>query len=278
MTAPARPRLAAVLGWPVGHSLSPLIHRTWAARESANAHYIPIAVPPEPGALAAALKALASLGFGGCNITLPHKEAALALADAATAVARRAGAANMLTFRNGTVEADNSDVEGIAASLRPLGPRKSALVLGAGGAARAVLLGLETLGVRDVAVANRSAARAAEAAAIIGARTVPWDTRSDALGAADLLVNATSLGMRGAPPLEIDLSAAAPGFAVVDIVYAPLETALLKAARARDFVCVDGLEMLMHQAGKGYRAWLGREAAVDADLRHRLEAALAARP
>ncbi|MBY0421440.1 MAG: hypothetical protein K2Q06_03990, partial [Parvularculaceae bacterium] len=141
--------------------MSPLIHRIWAERERANAHYVPIATPPGPGALAAATKALSALGFSGCNVTLPHKETALAIADRATPAARRAGAANMLTFTGDGVEADNSDVEGFAESVRSLAPGRRALVLGAGGAARAVVVALESLGVEDIVIANRSAARGA---------------------------------------------------------------------------------------------------------------------
>ncbi len=272
-----RPRLAAVLGWPISHSLSPVIHRVWAAREGANAHYVPIAVPPADEDFRHAIEALRTLGFAGCNVTLPHKERALKIADRASVDAQAAGAANMLTFTPTGLEADNSDVEGLAGSLACVSGRSRAVLLGAGGAARAALIALKSsLGFSSVIVVNRTLTRAQDIAAL-GAETRPWEERSAALSGADLLVNATSLGMTGAPPLDIDLAALPASAAVCDIVYAPLETPLLAAARARDLVTIDGLDMLMRQAAKGYRTWLGRKAEVDADLRHALISALARR-
>lgn len=268
------PRLAAVVGWPIGQSLSPAIHRLWAAREDRNAHYVPIAAPPSYEAFVETIAALRTLQFRGCNVTHPHKDHALKLADAASDAARRIGAANMLTFgEDGALFADNSDHFGFAQSIAPAGPRRRALVLGAGGAARAVLFALADAGVEAV-VANRSEANAGAAAAPFRARVIPWAERNTALADADLLVNATTLGMAGAPPLDLDLALAPDGTAVVDLVYAPLDTPLLKAARARDLLAIDGLGMLMHQARAGYRAWLGDDPAVDNDLRRTLEAEL----
>lgn len=281
-TKPLRPRLAAVIGWPVAHSLSPLIHRTFAEREGANAHYVPVAAEPGYEAFAAVADGLAAAGFSGANVTIPHKEHALRYALArrgqATAAARAAEAANMLTFAPAGPVADNSDIEGLASAvrsaLRPDEKLKTALVLGAGGAGRAALLALLALGVSERVVANRSAERAEQAARAAGAWTTPFPPDDRTLAGLDLLVNATSLGMTGAEALDLDLFAMKPPAIVVDIVYSPLETPLLRAARARGLRTVDGLEMLMAQAVPGYEAWLGRRAVVDADLRARLEAAL----
>lgn len=272
------PRLAALLGWPVRHSLSPLIHSIWAARENAGAHYVPINVPPDDAAFTRAVEALRTLGFAGCNVTLPHKERALKIAASASEAARAAGAANMLTFTPAGIAADNSDVEGLAESLRSVQRRNRAVLLGAGGAARGAMLALKKeLGFASVVIVNRTGEKAENIAAAFGAETAAWSARSEALANADLLVNATALGMTGAAPLEIDLRALPAHASVCDIVYAPLETPLLAAARARSLHAVDGLEMLMRQAAKGYRTWLGRCADVDADLRQALEAALKGR-
>lgn len=280
--AAARPRLAAVIGWPIGHSLSPVIHRFWAEREGADAYYVPLAVEPSDAAFARACDALAALGFAGCNVTLPHKERALAYAARASRRAAAAGAANMLTFGPDGAEADNSDIPGFAEALREaLGgttPGGKAVVLGAGGAARAVTLALAEAGCRPILIANRSADKAAEVARLAAAaEAVPWSDRSDALAGAKILVNATSLGMTGAPALDIALDALPRDAVVADLVYAPLETDLLRRARARGLTTADGLSMLMHQAAFGYRAWLGARAEVDGALRAALEEAVARR-
>ncbi|MBB5517651.1 shikimate dehydrogenase family protein [Amphiplicatus metriothermophilus] len=283
MSDPAdRPRLAAVIGWPIGHSLSPAIHRFWAEREGVNAYYVPLAVEPSYEAFARACDALAGLGFAGCNVTLPHKEDALAYAVRASRRAAAAGAANMLTFGPDGAEADNSDIPGFAQALREaLGetaPGGKAVVLGAGGAARAVVLALAEAGYGPILVANRSPQKAAQVASLAAAgEAVPWSERAKVLSGAKALVNATSLGMAGAPPLDIALDALPDDAVVADLVYAPLETDLLRRARARGLAAADGLSMLMHQAAFGYRAWLGREAKVDGALRAALEAAIARR-
>lgn len=271
-------RLAGVVGWPVAHTLSPLIHQTWAAREGADAVYLPIAAEPSFDAFTRAVDALQQLGFRGTNVTIPHKEKALALAAAASDAAKEAGAANMLTFGPDGPYADNSDIAGFASALSAVltpGERlEHAVVLGAGGAARGVVAALRHFGITDIAIANRSAEKAARLAYAFSASCISWSGRSQALAGADLLVNATSLGMTGEPPLEISLEALPETAIVADIVYRPLETRLLAAARARGLRAADGLSMLMHQAVAGYRAWLGNRAEVDTDLRCRLEAAL----
>lgn len=273
------PRLAAVIGWPVAHSLSPLIHATWAAREGANVYYVPVAAGPASAAFVEVIDALRTAGFRGVNVTLPHKEAALAYATAASEEARAAGAANMLTFGDGGIYAENSDIFGFAAALEEAGgARRSAMIIGAGGAARGVAIALsKRCGVKSIAVVNRTRARAEEVAALVGADVIDWTKRNERVAEVDIVVNATSLGMAMHPPLDIDARAIDPAAVVCDIVYAPLETPLLRTARARGCRTVDGLSMLMHQAAPGYRKWLGAVAEVDADLRARLEDALAAR-
>lgn len=279
VTARAPVRKAGVVGWPVAHSLSPLIHETWAAREGRRITYERIPAAPDDAAFGSAIERLMRDGYKGCNVTLPHKERALALADEASAEARAAGAANMLTFGGRKVIADNSDIAGFAAALEEAGVKPaSALILGAGGAARGVAIALRRVcGAARISIINRSADRAIALARLVDGEALDWSSRAAALADADLLVNTTSLGMTGEPPLDLDLEALPRGAAVADIVYSPLETPLLAAARAAGRRAIDGLSMLMHQAAFGYRAWLGNEAVVDADLRARLEAALKAR-
>jgi shikimate dehydrogenase len=240
---------------------------------------VPVAVPEGFEAFARAADALSGLGFKGANVTIPHKENAFRYAVKKSAAVMQAGAANMLTFGPDGAVADNSDVIGFKASLesaRAAGKREKAVVLGAGGAARAVLVALKDLGFREIIIANRSAARATELADAFGAMPVDWEKREDALAGADLLVNATSLGAEGSPPLELRLDALPVSAVVSDIVANPPVTELLIAARKQGFATADGLTMLMHQAVPAYKAWLGREAVVDQDLRQRLEMALAA--
>lgn len=272
-------RRAGVIGWPVSHSLSPLIHSTWAAREGISGSYEAIAVEPDDRSFRRRIDELRAAGFAGVNVTIPHKERALKIADRASAAAAAIGAANMLTFSGAGVVAENSDAAAIGAILKSLpAPPASALVLGAGGAARAVLFALAALARPPrIVLANRTRARAGEIAPIARAEVVDWNQRDEALESADLIVNATSLGMKGQPPLDLDCRRLKDGAVVVDIVYLPLETPLLRAARARGLATIDGLEMLMRQAAPGYLAWLGTKAEIDADLRLRLEAALKAR-
>jgi len=272
-------RKAGVVGWPVGHSLSPLIHQTWAAREGRVIAYEAVPVPPDDGSFKQAIERLILEGYKGVNVTLPHKERAMGLCDEASPEARAAGAANMLTFGGRRIEAHNSDIAGFAAALEEAGVRpQRALILGAGGAGRGVAVALKRLaGVREILIANRTGHRARHLALLVDGAAIGWEARSDALSTIDLLVNATSLGMSGAPALEIDLARLPRGAAVADIVYSPLETPLLAAARGRGATIIDGLSMLMQQAAVAYRAWLGSTAAVDNDLRARLVAALKAR-
>ncbi len=270
-------KLAGVVGWPAAHSLSPLIHNLWARRARIAGHYIPIPVAPDYDAFTRAMDALRTLGFQGVNVTIPHKEHALRYAAAASANAQQAGAANMLTFSDDGPYTDNSDISGFAAAVREKkpDPGRRALVLGAGGAARGVILALRDLGVEEISIANRTRDKADALAKRFNAQAIDWTRRETALAAADLLVNTTSLGMSGQPPLVLDISALNPLALVADIVYSPLKTPLLQAAAACGAQTVDGLAMLMHQAVPGFRGWFGGAAVVDQALRDHLEQELA---
>lgn len=267
------PPLAAVIGWPIRHSRSPRIHGHWLARYGLPGHYVPVAIAPDR--VEAGLAALAELGFAGCNVTIPHKEAALALAARRTPTAEAIGAANTLTFLpGGGFEADNTDAHGFITSLRAgapgwHGPAGPALVLGAGGAARAILAGLLAADVPEIRLTNRTEARARELADHFGprVRVVPWAGASEAAAGAALVVNTTALGMSGQAPLDVTLAAAPATAVVTDIVYQPLETPLLAEARARGLTAVDGFGMLLHQAAPGFERWFGRRPEVDAELR-----------
>ncbi len=257
-------RLAGVVGWPVAHSRSPLLHNHWLAKAGIDGAFVPLAV--EPASFELAIRGLAACGFRGVNVTIPHKEAAFALCDTLDEAARRAGAANMLVFGPHGIAGSNTDGIGFLANLAAHGAAAAGptLLLGAGGAARAIASAFLGIGVR-VCVANRSQARAASlAAALPGLQLLDWAHREQALGDFSLLVNTTSLGMQHQPPLEMDLSRATPGLVVADIVYVPLETPLLRQARARGLAAVPGLGMLLHQAVPGFEAWFGVRPEVDA--------------
>ena len=267
----AKARLAGVIGWPIAHSRSPLLHNHWLARYAIDGAYVPL--PVHPDQLSAALYGLRAAGFRGVNVTVPHKVAAVALCDSLSGAARAVGAVNTLVFSDAGIAGDNTDGAGFMAALAEAGVVPGpALLLGAGGAARAIAAALLAAGV-PVTVANRTPARAnALVAALPGLRVIEWSDRSALEGFA-LLVNTTSLGMAGQPALEISLDAAPPDLAVCDIVYAPLETPLLAAARARGLVAVGGLGMLLHQAVPGFAAWFGATPVVDAALYDLISAA-----
>jgi shikimate dehydrogenase len=256
-------RLAGVIGWPVSHSRSPLLHNFWLRRHGIDGAYVPLPVRPED--FAAVVHGLRAACFAGVNVTIPHKEAALAVCDTLEDSAGRAGAVNTLIFSADGILGANTDGYGFIANLEAHGvaPAGSALLLGAGGAARAIAAALLDAGMR-VTVANRTQARAeALAEALPGLAVLDWNDREDALGGFTLLVNTTSLGMQGNLPLEMRLDRAAAGLAVADIVYAPLETELLRHARARGMKTVSGLGMLLHQAVPGFAAWFGKTPVVD---------------
>lgn len=266
-------RIAGVIGWPVSHSRSPRLHGHWLKTYGIDGAYVPLAVPPTR--IEDAIRALPALGFAGANVTVPHKEAAVRLADDVDDFARRLGAANTLVVKpDGRIAASNSDAFGFLENLRQHAPgfRANAgpvVVLGSGGAARAVVVALADAGAPEIRIVNRTLARASDLCHLAPsvARAMPWPDMAAALADAILLVNTTSLGMEGQPPLEIDLGRLPPRALVNDIVYTPLETALLASAAARGNPVVDGLGMLLHQARPGFKAWFGREPEVTDDLR-----------
>jgi shikimate dehydrogenase len=261
-------RLAGIIGWPVSHSRSPRLHGFWLRRHAIDGAYVPLPIRPED--MPTAVRGLVQAGFAGANVTIPNKMAAFEACDTVDETARKAGAVNTLVFKDGKITGANTDGHGFIANLRAHGVDPAAgpaLLLGAGGSARAVVPVLQDLGVR-VTVANRTRSKADDLARELpGLRVVDWDRRSDALADHALLVNTTSLGMHGKNPVEIDLSRAPKGAAVCDIVYVPLETPLLAAARAHGLRCVEGLGMLLHQAVPGFKAWFGVEPVVDDELR-----------
>ena len=267
------PILAGVVGNPVNHSLSPLIHTAWAARAGIDGYYVPVEAPVSYEEFAAVIDGLRTVGFSGVNVTLPHKENACRYAVEKSIRAEAAQAANMLTFNENGASADNSDISGFAEALKGKlradeapGP---ALVLGAGGAARGVILALKELGCKRITLVNRTRARAealAEAFSLDG--VVDWEDKEKVLGDSHLVVNTTSLGMSGQPPLNLQLSGMPADGIVSDIVYTPLKTPLLEDAARANMRCIDGLSMLMHQAAPGFRTWFKGSAIVDEDLRN----------
>lgn len=264
--------LAGVIGDPIAQSRSPRLHGHWLLRHGIDGQYVPLHVTPDR--LAATLALLPDLGFRGLNCTIPHKEAVFRLAHDVTDRAGAVQAANTLTFgEDGRITADNTDGYGFIANLRQQAPDWTAdapaLVLGAGGAARGIVAALLDAGVPGVVIANRTPARAEALAGLFDARTTtcPWSGAPAALTDCRLLVNTTSLGMSGQPPLVFDLAGMAPGTTVSDIVYSPLMTPLLTDARARGAQVVDGLGMLLHQAVPGFEAWFGPLPTVDDALR-----------
>jgi shikimate dehydrogenase len=275
-TLSGKSRLAGILGWPVSHSRSPRLHGFWLARHGVDGAYLPLPVRPER--FGAAVRSLVELGFAGANVTIPHKEAAYALCDSVSAVARRAGSVNTLVFRDGRIEGTSTDGFGFLEAVREAVPgwRASAgpaVILGAGGAVRAVAAALLDAGCPRLTLVNRTPARAEAIARELDGPIEVSDVPP--LRDAALLVNGTSLGMEGEPPLEIDLAPLPAGAVVSDMVYVPLETRLLAAARARGLPAVDGLGMLLHQARPGFEAWFGVVPQVDAALRDFILADLA---
>ncbi|MBY3751745.1 shikimate dehydrogenase [Azospirillum formosense] len=273
MTISGKARLAGVMGWPIGHSRSPRLHGYWLEQYGIDGAYVPLAAPPDR--IEQAIRALPALGFRGCNVTVPHKEAAYRAVDRLDATAKRMGAVNTIVVgEDGSLEGRNTDGFGFIENLRSGAPGWKAtdgpaLVIGAGGAARAVVASLLDEGAPRVWLVNRTRARADELATDIGGNieTADWVSRETLLEGAALVVNTTTQGMAGQPPLELDLRAL-PGSAVVtDIVYTPLMTPLLAAAQARGNRVVDGVGMLLHQARPGFAAWFGREPEVTEGLK-----------
>lgn len=273
---PPSPR-CFVIGHPIGHSRSPLIHGGWIAEHGLEGSYERIEVAPVD--LPAFVARLRAGEFTGGNVTVPLKEAMLPLLDDIGDAARMIGAVNTIWLEKGRLHGDNTDAAGFLAHLDAVAPGwdgrvETALVLGAGGAARAVVHGLKQRGLKRIAVANRSLGRAEDLAAAFGAtvEAAAWDHRNALVGASDLIVNTTALGMQGKPALPLDLAGLRPGTIVDDIVYVPLRTPLLADAEARGGLPVDGLGMLLHQAVPGFARWFGVTPRVTPALRDRLVA------
>ncbi len=279
MTTPAR--AACIIGWPVEHSRSPLIHNYWLKLYRIPGAYRHEAVPPDQ--FRDFIGSLAARGYAGANVTVPHKEAALQCSQPDER-ARAVGAANTL-WLDGVLRSTNSDVEGFLDNLDAGAPGwdrglANAVVLGAGGAARAVIYALLQRGIERIMLINRTHERAEALRQRFGARVhlARWDARDVALDDAALLVNTTTLGMTGQPELTLDI-ARLPGRAIVaDLVYVPLVTPLVRAAKARQLRTADGLGMLMHQAVRGFLLWFGKKPEVTAELRALLEADLGVAP
>jgi shikimate dehydrogenase len=264
--------LAGVVGHPVAHSRSPRLHRHWLGRHGIAGDYVAMDVAEDD--LEEVLRVLPRAGFRGVNVTIPHKIAAVEIADEATDRAQRIGAANLLVFENGRILADNTDGEGFLGSLRQGAPgwrpeAGPATVLGAGGAARAVVVALLDAGVPEVVLSNRTRATAEALAEELGdrLRVVDWVAAGNAIEEGALVVNTTSLGMTGKPELRVPLDGLRRGQVVTDLVYAPLETRLLREAVAAGATAVDGLGMLLHQAVPAFERWFGVRPVVDEALR-----------
>jgi len=273
----SRPPAACLIGWPAAHSRSPLIHHYWLRTLGIEGGYVIEAVPPDE--FQDFVFRLSLRGFVGANVTIPHKERALALSKPDER-ARAVGAANTFWFEQGELCSTNTDVEGFINNLDACAPGwdgvEDALVLGAGGAARAVLFGLIERGVKRVHLANRTVERAQALADQFGASVLPvaWDALEELLPRAGLLVNTTSLGMHGQPALELDVARLPQHAVVTDLVYVPLETPLLAAASGRGLRTADGLGMLLHQAVRGFELWFGKRPQVTSELRAIVEADL----
>ncbi len=270
-------RRAGVCGWPIAHSRSPLIYTYWLRTLGLEGAYERFAVPAEDFARFAA--SIGTDTLVGANVTVPHKGAAFAACDRLSPAAQATGAVNTLWREDGALCGDNTDVAGFLGSLDAEAPdwgktTRSAVILGAGGAARGVVYGLLSRGVERIVVVNRTLARAEALASHFSApiSAAAWRDLPMALAEADLLVNTTTLGMHGQPPLEIDLAPLGEAAVVADIVYVPLATPLIERARRRDLRAVGGLGMLLHQAAPGFARWFGARPIVTAELRALVEA------
>ena len=269
--------LAGVIGWPVMHSRSPMLHNYWFGKYKLAGTYVPLAIRPE--GLAAALRALHPLGFAGCNLTIPHKEQAMHIVDEVDALAKAIGAMSCVVVRSdGSLAGTNNDCYGFIHNIRQEQPgwradSGPAVVIGAGGGARAVCYGLAQGGAREIRLVNRSFERAKEIARQFGGpiKALSWEERHDALQDAGMVVNTTSCGMVGQPALEIRLDKLPKRALAADIIYIPLETPFLAAARKRGNLTINGLGMLLHQARPAWKAWFGIEPEVTAELRAMVE-------
>lgn len=272
ITATQRPKLAGVIGFPIAYSKSPRLHGYWLDELGVPGFYSAIECPP--AYFNDTVNLLSKMGFSGANVTIPHKESALGLADHRTDAAQKIGASNTLIFESDEIKADNTDGVGFWRNIAQAFPdydlsEKTALVLGAGGAARAIVWALINAGAGSVMICNRTASKAQALAEEFGdlVTMTEWSNWSDTLENVDFLVNTTALGMIGQPSLEFDLTNLSDDAVVTDIVYAPLETELLKSASAKGCKTVDGLGMLLHQAAPGFEAWFNVKPEVTVGLR-----------
>ena len=273
--------LAGVMGWPVMHSRSPLIHNYWFKQHGLAGAYVPLAIQPQ--GLEAALRALPALGFSGCNVTIPHKQAALRIVDEVQESARLIGAISCVSVRpDGSLAGSNNDAFGFIRNLRQQQPQWRAeagpvVVIGAGGGSRAVCYGLLREGVSEIRLVNRTAERAQDVAGALGGAAIgayTWAQRHEVLDGASLVVNTTSQGMVGQGALDIALDRLPPRAIAADIVYIPLQTPFLAAARVRGNPTVSGLGMLLHQGPLAWKAWFGIEPEVTDELRRLVEQSL----
>lgn len=277
MSGAKKTKRAGVVGWPVGQSLSPPMHNYWIAEHGIDAEYVALSIPPEE--FAETIGGLPAKGFVGVNVTIPHKLAAYGLCSSYDADARAAGAVNLLIFESGNILGRNTDAVGFSAALEDaFGPGAAqagpVVVLGAGGAARAVIVGLIRSGATEIRIVNRTRGRAVALAKVFENAKIDvldWGDWQNAFRDIGLIVNTTSAGMTGREPLDIAIDGLPPAAAVADIVYNPLETELLREARARGHRTMDGLGMLMHQAVPSFAAWFGIAPKVTAELRAVLE-------
>jgi len=280
MTHPDRFYLAGVMGMPIMHSRSPMLHNYWFKQQGMAGSYVPLAI--QPTGLATALRALHPLGFSGCNLTIPHKQEAMKIVDEVNDAARQIGAISCVTVRaDSSLLGSNNDAFGFIRNIQQAQPQWRAdagpiVVIGAGGGSRAVCFGLMQEGAREIRLVNRSDARAQQLADDFGVplQAYPWAQRHDVLAGSALVVNTTSQGMVGQTPLDIHLDALPLSALVTDIVYSPLETPLLAAARLRGNVIVDGLGMLLHQGPPAWKSWFGLEPKVTPELRALVEQSL----
>ena len=280
MTHPTQFLLAGVMGWPVMHSRSPLLHNYWFEKYQLTGRYVPLAI--EPKGLATALRALHPLGFAGCNLTIPHKQAAIELVDEVDEVAAKIGAISCVVVRpDGSLAGSNNDCYGFIHNIRQEQPAWRAdagpvAVIGAGGGSRAVCYALTQAGVREIRLINRTFARARAMADKFGApvTALSWDERAEALAGTTMVVNTTNQGMAGQPALDLRLDRLPLSAVAADLIYIPRETPFLAAARERGNRTVNGLGMLLHQARPAWQAWFGIEPAVTPELRALLENSL----
>jgi shikimate dehydrogenase len=277
MANPERFLLAGVMGWPVMHSRSPLLHNYWFKQHNLAGTYVPLAIAP--AGLAAALRALHPLGFAGCNLTIPHKQAAMKIVDEVDALAKSIGAISCVVVRpDGSLAGTNNDCYGFIHNIRQEHPgwraeAGPAVVIGAGGGARAVCYGLAQAGAPEIRIVNRTIEHAKKIAEDFGGpiKVLPWEQREEALKGAAIVVNTTSLGMVGQSALDIRLDKLPAGALAADIIYIPLETPFLAEARGRGNPTVNGLGMLLHQGRPAWKAWFGIEPEVTAELRAMVE-------